>query len=546
MKAWSRATIDQQKEAITQTKHHLQLIQQAIQEQPQDENLHKQEYTLRSHLTQLLQGEESDLRQQARISWLNLGDSNNSFFYKARNARRNRNAIMSIYNDNGELQTGHQVQEEAIRYFEHLLSPHTHTPNLAQMQNFRVLTQQSREWIARPVTPAEIEEVVMSSKNNKAPGIDGFNAEFYKSCWPIIKHDITEAILSFFQSGKMLGELNITSITLVAKKKSPNTFQDYRPISVCKVLYRFISNILANRLSQVLKEVTNLNQHAFIKGRKIHENIALCHELLHNYHKDKGPPRMAVKIDIHKAYDSLNWEFLIHLLHLMEFPPAFAEWIRACITRPHFTVNLNGSSVGYFHSTRGLRQGCPVAPYLFILAMQHFSDLLDQQVAQGKLTPHQHCSNPLITHLTFADDLFIFAKAEIQSAETILQVLDQFAGVSGLQSNHSKSAIFFAGSSTASHSQITGLLGITAGELPVKYLGIPLLSKRLTFQDCMPLLEAITQKIQCWQNTSLSYAGRAELIRSVLMGRILYWISSSFLLPQKVISRLTQLLTRFL
>lgn len=137
-----------------------------------------------------------------------------------------------------------------------------------------------------------------------------------------------------------------------------------------------------------------------------------------------------------------------------------------------------------------------MAPYLFIIAMQYFSDLLDKQVTLGTLTPHQHCSSPLITHLVFADDLFIFSRADTQSAETILQVLNDFAGVSGLQPNPSKSAIFFAGYSTDTRRQIIAKMGIPTGQLPIKYLGIPLISKRLTFQDCTPLLEAIALKIQ--------------------------------------------------
>jgi hypothetical protein len=166
---------------------------------------------------------------------------------------------------------------------------------------------------------------------------------------------------------------------------------------------------MANRLVPGLNEVISPNQGAFIPRRSIAENILLAQALVNDYHNDHGSPRCTLKVDLMKAYDSVSWEFILHSLGCFGAPSRFVNWIRTCISCPSFSISLNGSLVGYFQGKKSLSQGDPVSPYLFVLAMEILSRLLeDMAVANPRFSFHPRCSSLKLTHLCFADNLLIF------------------------------------------------------------------------------------------------------------------------------------------
>lgn len=145
--------------------------------------------------------------------------------------------------------------------------------------------------------------------SNKSPGPDGFPCEFFKTTWPIIASDFTTAVQSVFKLGFLPKGINSTILALVPKKTDAQEMKDFRPIACCNVLYKVVSKILANRLKIILPKVIVENQFAFVKGRLMMENVLLASELVKDYHKDTTSPRCAMKIDISKAFDSVQWSF---------------------------------------------------------------------------------------------------------------------------------------------------------------------------------------------------------------------------------------------
>lgn len=178
----------------------------------------------------------------------------------------------------------------------------------------------------------------------------------------------------------------------------------------------WISKIIASRLQTILPTFIDQAQSAYIKGRKISDNVLLAQDLFRDYHKQKGKPRTATKVDIMKAYDSVSWEFLIDLLDVTCFPPNLKKWIIACVTTPRYSINFNGELVGYFDGARGLRQGDPISPYLFVIIMDALSQLLHYNIQRGTFTYHWKCDKLRISHLCFADDLLIFLNGDVDSA----------------------------------------------------------------------------------------------------------------------------------
>ena len=227
-----------------------------------------------------------------------------------------------------------------------------------------------------------------------------------------------------------------------------------------------------------------------------------------NYHRNNGHPRCALKIDIKKAYDSIGWSCIIDILSRMGTPAYILRCIKACITTPYFSVAVNGELVGFFASKRGLRHRDPLSPLLFIIAMEAFSRSLSV-AAQGQWFEfHPKCEEVNLTHICFVDDIFLFAGRTSSSVQVIMDELNKFENFSGLQVNKQKSAIFLAGVNDDVKNDILNITGFCLGSLPMKYLGVPLISTRLSHCDCQPLLDKILARIQAWTSRSLSFAGR--------------------------------------
>ncbi|GJR31824.1 hypothetical protein Tco_1108056 [Tanacetum coccineum] len=183
-------------------------------------------------------------------------------------------------------------------------------------------------------------------------------------------------------------------LTLIVKVATPLKVNDYRPISCCYVIYKCISKILTKRVIEGIKEVVSDNQSAFIPRRRISYIILITQELMHSYHKKKGPPRCAFKIDIQKTYDTVDWQFLEHILIRFGFHNTMVRWIMACVSSTSFSLSINGNIHGYFKRKRGLRQGDPLSPYLFTLVMEILTLILKRRVREY---PVKYLGVPLIS-----------------------------------------------------------------------------------------------------------------------------------------------------
>ncbi|GJX34832.1 hypothetical protein Tco_0246389 [Tanacetum coccineum] len=291
---------------------------------------------------------------------------------------------------------------------------------------------------------------------------------------------------------------------------------DYRPISCCNVLYKRISRIISNRMKDSLSSLVSLNQSTFVPGRRISDHILLTQELMHNYHLDRSTPRCAFKVDIQKAYDTVDWKFLKDVLIRSGFHLRMTGWIMECVTSTSFSLSINGNLHGYFKGKRGLRQGHPMSPYLFTLVMEVLTLMLHWQARDLVFTYHRYCSKLNIINLCFADDLFLFAHGDVESAWVIMNMLEEFKNASGLTPSLPKSTTYFCNVLNHVKLDILQILPFEEGKLPIKYLGVPLVPSRLLYRDCMELMEKVKRRINDWKNKSISLTRRAQLIHSVL------------------------------
>ncbi|CAA7031264.1 unnamed protein product [Microthlaspi erraticum] len=266
---------------------------------------------------------------------------------------------------------------------------------------------------------------------------------------------------------------------------------------------------------------------------------------MQGYHREGCDRRITLKVDISKAFDSVRWDFLLSVLQAYRLPPAFIKWVKCCVCSPSFSVSINGITSGYFKGKTGLRQGDPLLPILFVLIMNVLSLMLNKAAVEGSFDFHPGCEDLQLTHLCFADDLLIFLEGSERSLHGVLSVLSAFERISGLGINLQKTSMFCQGVDMDSLDRIKALFNLEASSLPIRYLGLPLSSKKLSFADCDPLLTLIQKKFDSWSNKLLSLAGRLSLISSVISGIVGFW-TSAFILPKKVIKKINSLSSSFL
>lgn len=230
-----------------------------------------------------------------------------------------------------------------------------------------------------------------------------------------------------------------------------------------------------------------------------------------------------IKIDLQKAYDSVEWPFLEQGMVELGFPDRFIKGTMACVKTVNYTILVNGSSSAPFNAAKGLRQGDPISPFLFAIAMEYLSRGLTclKQVKEFKY--HPRCSKLGITHLSFADDLLLFSSGDMASVTALHKCFTTFSEASGLQPNLIKSSIYFGGVAQIERDTILLQLGYGHGQLPFKYLGIPLSTKKLSILQWQPLIQKIINRITSWTSKKLSYAGRVQLVQSLIFGIQAYW-----------------------
>ncbi|KAK4384330.1 hypothetical protein Sango_3071600 [Sesamum angolense] len=240
-------------------------------------------------------------------------------------------------------------------------------------------------------------------------------------------------------------------------------------------------------IREVLDKIISPSQNAFVPGRSISDNVMLAQELFSGYNQCRLPPRCALKVDLRKAYDTVEWDFLVATLHLFGFPIGFIRWIEECVTTPHFSLYLNGEQ------------------------------FIEQD---GDFAYHWKCKDLSLFQLNFAYDLLLLCKAE-------------------------KRQLIISKAAHGIRASLLETLGFQEGHLPVQYLDLPLISSRLTISDYQPLFQKIDSRIHGWEGTNLSFAGMVQLIKSVLLALGVFW-AMAFLLPKGVIKEIDKRLRTFL
>lgn len=351
--------------------------------------------------------------------------------------------------------------------------------------SFPTLNRSSVNWLNRDVTSSEIKLAVFDMGPHKAPGPDGLPAVFFQNHWSCVGTAISEFVLNVFRTGVVPEQMNTSLICLLPKQHQPTDISQFRPICLSNVVIKIISKVIANRVKRIIGDLVGEWQAAFVPHRQASDNIIVAQELLHTmrtrHHKKHG---MIVKIDLEKAYDRIDWYFLTEVLRTVGFGCNLIQVIRSCLDSATLSLLWNGKWLEPFKPERGLRQGDPLSPYLFILCMEVLAQRIQQAVQSKQWTaPLVGRRRVSISHRFLADDLLLFGQASVTQAKVMFGILHTFCGESGQKVNGAKSRIWYAPKTPLSViTTITSEFGVPATSELGKYLGILLLHGRVKQQ----------------------------------------------------------------
>ncbi|KAH9778582.1 reverse transcriptase domain-containing protein [Citrus sinensis] len=440
----------------------------------------------------LLHSHEVYWKQRAKTLWLKEGDINSRFFHATASMRKKKNTIDKLRNN------------QVLSCIE---------PNISTQHNQLLLEH---------FTAMDVKDALFSMHPDKSPGPDGMNPAFYQKYWHIVGHDVTDACLNYITHRALPAGLNDTLIVLIPKKTQPEFLTYMRPIALCNS--------------------------AFVPGRAITDNILISTEIVH-YLKRKKQGKTgiaALKIDMSKAYDRIEWLFLKSMMLRMGFDEDWVTLIMMCVSTVSYKVCRNGEEVGPIVPSQGLRQGDPLSPYLFIICAKGLSSLIQNREKAGLIHGVKVArSAPTVSHLFFADDCFLLFKATHNEARIMKSLLAIYGVASGQHVNYHKSVVSFsANMDEISIRQVCGILEVSATCNHGSYLGLPSLIGRKKSAVFGFIKEKVWERLQGWNKKFLSKAGK-EIMLKTFAQSILNYAMNIYLLPLELCKELELMMNAY-
>ncbi|XP_061371034.1 uncharacterized protein LOC133313656 [Gastrolobium bilobum] len=465
---------------------------------------------LQCELNRVMDHEEALWFQKARCNWIANGDRNTTFYHTTI-IRRARNRISELKNDQG-----YMVKEESElillihSFFKKLFSEEDDCrPWFNTTHTWHVLEDSELKVMQDPITDSQIREV--------------------------------------WNRPEMVKELNKTHLVLIPKLAKPEKINQFRPIALCSVIYKGISKLIVGKLKPLLDKLISPQQVSFVPNRQIQDNIIIAQEMVHSMSRMKGKRGFfAIKIDLEKAYDWMSWKFIHEVLSEANFLVSLVNLIMQCISSSELEIFWNGTQAGSISPSRGLRQGDPLSPYIFVLCMEKLSHLITDSLEKKEWKPKKAGKGgPSISHLLFADDLMLFGEADSDQIRIVMSCLNKFGSMSGQKVSLKKSSIFFSKNVPQDVvNAIVEISGFAHTKNLGRYLGYKRKHGRVSKLHHGELMDRVNNMLQGWEKQCLSMAGRITLAKSVISTIPMFNMQSS-LLPMGICDEIEKLQRKF-
>jgi hypothetical protein len=496
-----------------------------------------------------LEKEEMFWVQRARANWLKHGDRNTNFFHRMASKRKKQNTIKFLMDDNGiKHEDKDSMCDVVYNYFSDLFTSEVSEPDVSVFEDVQTLvTEEMNRGLLAPFTAEEVKKALFQIGDLKAPGPDGLHSIFYKRFWEMLGDHLIKEVLEAIDNISVPEGWNNTTIVLIPKIDNPEKVTQFRPISLCNVVYKVISKMLSNRLKLYLPDIISDHQSAFVPGRLITDNILVAYESIHAMKRKKGKKGLcAVKLDMHKAYDRVEWAYLEKIMLKLGFARRWVNIVMACVSSVKYNVRFNSMETEAFTPSRGLRQGDPLSPYLFLLVAQGLSSMLKGAELRGEIDGVRVCRDaPMVSHLLFADDSLILMNADRKNALKLKDILDRYCASSGQKLSESKSSIYFSPNTIVEErAEVCQILNIMTESLNDKYLGLPAMVGIDKSECFRHLVDRVLARISGWKERLLSLGGKEILIKAIAQA-IPVFAMMVFKIPKNICKGISDAISQF-
>lgn len=528
LKSWNKDVFGNVHELVRDAEAQLHLIQNQIDTSGHSDTLLEQQKIAQLNLDNALAKEECFWKEKANVKWHVEGDRNTSFFHRTAKIKAKTNKITFMKDGDQILTEPELINNHITNHFTNLfcVSSVLQDTNLVDEVIPALVTEPVNNMLTLIPSMEETYNAVFNLNKEGAPGPDGFGAIFFQTYWDIVKMDVHNAVKEFFITSWMMPNYNANNLILIPKSSNADTVSQYRPIALANFKYKIVSKILADRLASIMPSIISPEQKGFIQGRQIKDCICLASEVINQLDKKTYGGNLAFKIDMAKAFDTLEWPYLLKVLHAFGFNNTFCNWIKVILESATLSISINGSQNGYFNCKRGVRQGDPLSPLLFCIAEDVLSRAITHLVEKGKvslISSSRHHNFP--SHVLYADDVMVFCKGNIASVNALKDLFWTYATASGQHINPAKSTIYAGSISQGRLNYLVNYLGFQAGELPFNYLGVPLFRGKPKKSHLQGIADKIKIKLASWKAVLLSMAGRVLLVKSVIQAMLVHSMS---------------------
>nr|BDI54638.1 retrotransposon protein, putative, unclassified [Triticum aestivum] len=471
------------------------------------------ERELRKELKHKLLGlcslERSIARQRSRLLQLREGDGNTRLFHQQASHRQRKNVLRAI-RYNGQIYSGQEEVASAVDAFYGRAfgscEQRQHTINLDGLN----LPQRDLAHLEEPFTVEEVERVIKAMLMDKAPGPDGFTGRFYATCWDIIKVEFMRAMDCMHREDmRGMVAINRSLVSLLPKKEGAIDVGDFRPINLVHGAIKIFEKVLSTRLAVELPNLVGNHQSAFVKGRSLHDNFMLVQGMARRLHALKTSA-VLLKLDISKAFDSVQWPFLLEVLQQFGFGHKWRAWICGILATSTTKVMVNGEPGETIYNCKGLRQGDSLSPMLFILTMEPLQRMFEAAALQRVLEPLAAVGMRHRMSI-YADDVVLFLKPNRVDLRACRALFALFGEASGLRINMAKSAALPIRCDEVTMEWVNPELGCPVGSFPIKYLGLPLALRKQTTGQLQYLVDNLANRLPKWKAALMPKSGRGFL-----------------------------------
>ena len=481
--------------------------------------------SLKSELQSLYEDKGKHAMFRAKCRWVENGERPTKYFFNLEKKNYNKKTISELrLQDESTTCNEKEILDQIEAYFkilyssEYTLSQEEYEEFIHSLEIPR-LSNEDRDSLEGPLTYEECKIVLDSFQNDKSPGVDGFTVEFYKFFYDLLGNDLLVCLNEGYEKQELTISQRRGIITLLPKDGSLLDLHNWRPITLLNVDSKIAAKAIAKRLETVLPKLIHPDQTGFIKGRYIGENIRLISDILDLTNKQQIPG-ILVALDFRKAFDSLEWPFIMATLNSFNFGSGIKQWISIFYTNVESAVINNGYSTNWFQPSKGVRQGCPLSPFLFILC----AEILSIEIRSDPTVKGINLFGNELKLSQFADDTNLFC-ADLISVEKAFNIISDFGKMAGLRLNVKKTKAIWLGKWANKKSNP---LEIKWMRSPVKILGVHFSydEKQNNDLNFNLKLRKLQTRLDMWRARDLTLFGRVLIIKSLGLSKIIHSVSN--------------------